>query len=180
MLWFPMVCPWTLPGLCIWTLPGGSQIWQLAVTPRGLSPKIIFQNSTGLFKGNLGNSRTMSEICSKLVLKTPERGLGQNVVLVSLETDFRHCSDDSVVDFEQVNAGWDSPILNFYALKTSEKLLVFEHFQGLQKWNILIKLGLYYWGKKARQQDYQHASLSWPCVLKLRVVFLDVVKSDIS
>ena len=45
-----------------------------------------------MFKVNSKNTRTRREIYSKLTRKTPER---------------RHCSSVSIVNFEQVNAGWD-------------------------------------------------------------------------
>ena len=39
---------------------------------------------------------TRCEICSKLTIKIPER-----------RTYFTHCSSVSIVNFEQVNAGWE-------------------------------------------------------------------------
>ena len=45
-----------------------------------------------MLKVNNRNTRTRCEICSKLTIKTPEQ---------------RHCSV-SIVNFEQVNAGWGS------------------------------------------------------------------------
>ena len=45
-----------------------------------------------MFKVNRKNTRARREIYSKLTRKTPER---------------RHCSSVSIVNFEQVNAGWD-------------------------------------------------------------------------
>ena len=45
-----------------------------------------------MFKVNSKNTRTRREIYSKLTRKTPER---------------RHGSSVSIVNFEQVNAGWD-------------------------------------------------------------------------
>ena len=50
-----------------------------------------------LFKVNNGSTRAISEICSKLTIKTPE-----------LWTDFTHCSGVFIVDFEQVNTSWVS------------------------------------------------------------------------
>ena len=53
----------------------------------------------------------MCEIFSKLTIKTPKRRL--DIVLVSLLlTDFTHRSGVSIVDFEQVNAGWEKRIYN--------------------------------------------------------------------
>ena len=65
----------------------------------GSSPTGIY-----LFKVSNGNTRLMSEIYSKLTIKTPDI---VDVVLVSfLLKDFIPCSGVSIVDFEKVNAGW--------------------------------------------------------------------------
>ena len=48
-----------------------------------------------LLKVNNRNTRTRCEICSKLTINTPER-----------RTYFTPCSSVSIVNFEQVNAGW--------------------------------------------------------------------------
>ena len=56
-----------------------------------------------LFKVNNGNSRKVSEICSKLTIKTPEGSQR----LCKLLTDFIYCSGLSTVDFEKVNTDWD-------------------------------------------------------------------------
>ena len=48
----------------------------------------------------------MCEICSKLTINTPDV---IDVVMVSLLltlNNFTHCSGVTIVDFEQVNAGW--------------------------------------------------------------------------
>ena len=50
-----------------------------------------------MFKVNNRNTRARSEICLKLTIKTPELTLNL----------FRPCSSDSIVNFKQVNAGWD-------------------------------------------------------------------------
>ena len=47
-----------------------------------------------MFKVNNRNTRIRCEICSKLTLKTQERCC--------------HCSGVFIVNFEQVNAGWDT------------------------------------------------------------------------
>ena len=49
-----------------------------------------------MFKVNKRNTRTRCEICSKVIIKTPER------------RQWRQCSSVSIVNFEQVNAGWVS------------------------------------------------------------------------
>ena len=54
-----------------------------------------------LFKVNNGNTRAMREICSTLTIKTPER-------LLLILNRFTYCSGISIVDFEQVNADWNS------------------------------------------------------------------------
>ena len=51
-----------------------------------------------------------------------------DVVLVSLLLTLNsplHCADFSVIDFEQVNAGWESPIV--YAITLSKKILSENH-----------------------------------------------------
>ena len=50
-----------------------------------------------MFKVNNRNTRTRCEICSKLTIKKPERR----------SLTFTPCSSVSIVNFEQVNAGWD-------------------------------------------------------------------------
>ena len=49
----------------------------------------VLQSYNYMFKINYRNTRTRCEICSRLTIKTPEL-----------------CSSVSVVNFEQVNAGW--------------------------------------------------------------------------
>ena len=46
-----------------------------------------------MFNVNYTNTRTRCEICSKLIIKIPER--------------HQWCSSVSIVNFEQVNAGWE-------------------------------------------------------------------------
>ena len=55
-----------------------------------------------MFKINNRNTRTRCKICSKLTIKTPER------------CQFTPCSSVSIVNFEQINAGWK----NYYSLRT--------------------------------------------------------------
>ena len=53
-----------------------------------------------MFKVNNRNTRTRCEICSKLIIKTPER---RHCLLVP-------CSSVSIVNFDQVNAGWENSL----------------------------------------------------------------------
>ena len=53
------------------------------------------------FKANNGNARTMCEISLKLTVKIPE-----NVIYLVIMS-FLRCSGVCIVDFKQVNAGWD-------------------------------------------------------------------------
>ena len=62
-------------------------------------PRIIIPAGNYMLKVN--NRNTRCEICSKLTTKIPER-----------RTFFTPCSSISIVNFEQVNAGWD----NYYQL----------------------------------------------------------------
>ena len=63
-----------------------------------------------LLKVNNRNTKSRSEICSKLTIKTPERHqCTNNVVLVSLLLTLNilyTCSDIFIVNFENVIAGW--------------------------------------------------------------------------
>ena len=51
-----------------------------------------------MFKVKNRNTRPRYEVCSKLTIKTPER---------RRSIYFPPCSSVSIVNFEQVNAGWD-------------------------------------------------------------------------
>ena len=57
-----------------------------------------------LLKVKNWNTRTRYEICSKLTIKTPER---RHWLYCWLWTYFTPCSSVSIVNFEQVNAGWE-------------------------------------------------------------------------
>ena len=63
-----------------------------------------------MFKANNRNIRTMCEICSKLTIKTPERWqCRRSGVFIA---NFEHISHlVSVVNFEQVNGGWEKEIM---------------------------------------------------------------------
>ena len=63
-----------------------------------------------LLKVTNRNTRTRCEISSKLTIKTPER---------CQWTYFTPCSNVSIVNFEQVNAGWGRTFLHSYALLRS-------------------------------------------------------------
>ena len=65
-----------------------------------------------LLKVNNRNTRTRCEICSKLTIKTPERHqwCRSGVFVVNFE-HISHLVQGFHVDFEQVNARWDSPNL---------------------------------------------------------------------
>ena len=60
-----------------------------------------------LFKVNSRNTRIRCEICSKLIIKTPERRQWRpsGVFIVNFEHIYTFFSV-SIVTFEQVNAGW--------------------------------------------------------------------------
>ena len=65
-----------------------------------------------MFKVNNRNTRTRCEICSKLTIKTPERRY------------FTPYSSVFIVNFEQINAGWEDingfkstgPVSSFFVL----------------------------------------------------------------
>ena len=77
-----------------------------------------------MFKVNNKNTRTRCKICSKLTTKTPEwlDWHRYGVSIINFWTCFTPCSSVSIVNFEQVNAGWDmmepflasAPIQCFY------------------------------------------------------------------
>ena len=86
--------------------------WKLLMQPYFLS-MLTFMKKTSqpaftCFKLNNRNTRTRCEICSKLIIKTPERRHWRRcgVFIIKLWTYFTPCSSVSIVDFEQVNAGW--------------------------------------------------------------------------
>ena len=61
-----------------------------------------------MFKVNNRNTRTTCEICSKLTIKTPEQHHWRRsgVFIVNYGTYFTPYSSVSIINFEQVNAGW--------------------------------------------------------------------------
>ena len=68
----------------------------------------ILPASNYMFKVNNRNTRATCKICSKLTIKTPERGQGQwrrsGVFIVNIE-HISHLSSALIVNFEQVNVG---------------------------------------------------------------------------
>ena len=62
-----------------------------------LAIKIPYTIGIYLFKVNNRDDRILCKICSKFIKDT---------ILCQLWTDFTHCSYVSIVDFEQVAAGW--------------------------------------------------------------------------
>ena len=70
-----------------------------------------------LFKVNNRDTLIMCKICSKLIIKTPERchWRRSGVFIVNFE-EISHCSGVSVVDFEQLNAGWEATLLEMQIL----------------------------------------------------------------
>ena len=80
-----------------------------------------------MFKVNNKNTRTRCKICSKLTTKTPEwlDWHRYGVSIINFWTCFTPCSSVSIVNFEQVNAGWDmmepflasAPIQCFYLIR---------------------------------------------------------------
>ena len=78
------------------------------IVPFFLTISVYFSIPAGiyLFKVNIVNTRTVWEICSKLITTSPEQR--HHDVMTSFEclycllwTDFTHCSGASIVDFSQ-------------------------------------------------------------------------------
>ena len=72
-----------------------------------------------MLKVNNRKTRIRCEICSNLTIKTTERRQWRlsGVLMLSLN-NFTPCSSVSIVNFEQVNAGWDTIIyIIFFMLK---------------------------------------------------------------
>ena len=66
-----------------------------------------------MLKVNNRNTRTKRGICSKLTIKTPERHQWHHSG-VSIVNIFTPCSSVSIVNLEQVNAGWDGIVRNIH------------------------------------------------------------------
>ena len=82
--------------LRILLLPYLKYLWQSSRLPEARLS--IIQPANYMFNVNNRNTRTRCEICSKLTVKIPEQ------LLMFLL--FLFYSNVSIVDFEQVNAGW--------------------------------------------------------------------------
>ena len=69
--------------------------------------ELQFPADNYLLKVNNRNSRTRCETCSKLTIKTPEwrQWSSSDVFIINFE-HISLCSSVSIVNFEQVKAGW--------------------------------------------------------------------------
>ena len=78
--------------------------------------QIFYPVGIYLFKVNNRNTGTVGEICSKLTVKTPERSQWRRsgVFIVNFKQISLIVLVSIVVDFEQVNTGWETR--NFYAI----------------------------------------------------------------
>ena len=72
-----------------------------------------------MFKVNNRNTRARCGICSKLTIKTPERRY------------LTPCSSDFMINFEQVNAGWED-INAFKSTGRVSSFFCFDHEKGLR------------------------------------------------
>ena len=68
-----------------------------------------------MFKVNYRNTRARCEICSKLTIKTPKRRHWRlfGVFIAKFEHVSHLCSSVFIVNFEQVNVGWDVNAMHF-------------------------------------------------------------------
>ena len=68
-----------------------------------------------MFKVNDRRTRARCEICSKLAIRIPERHHWRRsgIFIVNFWTYLTPCSSVSVVNFEQVNAGWQEIHFNY-------------------------------------------------------------------
>ena len=73
-----------------------------------------------MVKVNNRNTLTRSEICSKLTIKTPERRF------------FTPYSSVFIVNFEQINAGWDD-VNGFKSTGPVSSFFCFDHEKGSRK-----------------------------------------------
>ena len=78
-------------------------VYRKELKPMNLSWLVFdkFPAANYMPKVNNGNTRTKSEICSKLIIKTPERQ-----IYCLLWTYFTPCSSLSIVNFGQINTDW--------------------------------------------------------------------------
>ena len=79
-----------------------------------------------MVKVNYRKIRTRCYICSQLTIKTPER----RPILNELWTYFTPCSSVSIVNFEQVNAGWEytKRLTHFWLMFSPSYTRVASHF----------------------------------------------------
>ena len=107
-----------------YTLADGGITWKRSCEMRNYISAGIY-----LLKVNKRNTRTRSEICSELTIKTPHSGV-------------------SIVTFEQVNAGWVSKIFFWTVLKSiffknySNKKIIktIQGTQVIQEWMTILTL----------------------------------------
>ena len=74
------------------------RLWAISAFPVGIY----------LLKANAISTRTRCEICSKLTIKTPEwcQWRRSGVFIVNFDCILQLCSNVSIVNFENVIAGW--------------------------------------------------------------------------
>ena len=72
-----------------------------------------------MFKVNNRNTKTRYEICSKLTIKASERHQWRRCFHCQLWTYFTSWSSVSIVNFEQVNAGWIALSHNGYSINVA-------------------------------------------------------------
>ena len=91
-----------------------------------------------MFKVNIRNTMTRCEISSKITIKTPVALFW--CVYCSLLTYFTPCSSVSIVNFEQVNAGWGETsfathfmlIFHFISMRSSSLQQCSHHIETSQ------------------------------------------------
>ena len=90
-----------------------------------------------LFKVNNRNTRTMCEICSKLIIKAKEQCQSFRCFYYQLWTYFTPCSSVCIVSFEHVIAGWLSDYWQYFS-DPSIKLSYFDipRFSAERKWRL--------------------------------------------
>ena len=77
------------------------------VSERNMNRVRLVQAVNYMFKVNNRNTRIRCEVCSKLTIKIPERPHWRlsGIFIVNFE-HISHLASVSIVNFEQVNAGW--------------------------------------------------------------------------
>ena len=110
--------------------------YKLVRMPNGL---FIFNSAdTYLFKLRNTTIRTISEICSKLILETIEQRQWRRSDIFSVNFEqISHIADVSFVYFEQVNSGWKYG--KDVVLKMGKYLFrIYENFSSFLKWSITL------------------------------------------